>query len=226
MNIIAEILSNINVIFYIIAYLVGAIPFGALIVKIFANKNIMKLGSGSTGATNVYRAFKDIDEKKAKFFAISTLVLDALKGLFVVLVAKFAGLSFETQYLIAILSIIGHCYSPFLGFQGGKGVSTAMGSVILLIPIECCLGLLVWYVVGRVFNISSLSSLLGVLSGIILTFIVPNIAPLPESINIISQIDSHSPLIIIAIIIINTHLDNIKRLIKREEGKFNQQSTQ
>ncbi|MWV61082.1 glycerol-3-phosphate 1-O-acyltransferase PlsY [Helicobacter saguini] len=213
-------LTNPNVLFYIIAYFVGAIPFGAIIVKVFAKKNVLEIGSKSTGATNVYRAFADISPKKARFFSISTLILDACKGMFVVLAAKCVGLSYETQYTIAILAILGHCYSPFLRFNGGKGVATAIGSVILLIPIEGTCGLLVWAIVGKVFKVSSLSSLLGVLSGILLTFIVPNVFALPPSIDVNVQIHTHTPLVLIGLIILNTHTENIKRLIKREEKSY------
>lgn len=215
-----EILSNINIIFYICAYLIGSIPIGAIIVKIFANKNLLTIGSKSTGATNVYRAFADISIKKAKLFSLITLIIDALKGFAVVLAAKIMGLSFETQYAVAILAIVGHCYSPFLGFQGGKGVSTAIGSVILLIPIEGILGLIVWGVVGKLFKISSLSSLLGVLSGIILTFIIPTIFTLPMQIDINQQIGTHIPVIIIGMLIINTHSENIKRLLSKKEEQI------
>ncbi len=211
---------NPNILFYICAYLIGSIPFGALLVKIFAQKNILQIGSKSTGATNVYRAFAAISPQKAKFFSLLTLVLDALKGLLVVLCAKLMGLSFETQYAIAILAILGHCYSPFLGFNGGKGVATAIGSVLLLIPIEGVCGLVVWAIVGKVFKISSLSSLLGVLSGIILTFIVPNLFHLHPSIDINAQIGTHVPVVLIGVIIINTHWENIKRLIKKQEQQI------
>lgn len=212
--------TNPNILLYICAYLIGSIPFGALLVKIFAKQNILEIGSKSTGATNVYRAFAAISPQKAKFFSLLTLLLDAFKGLFVVLVAKIMGLSFETQYAIAILAILGHCYSPFLGFNGGKGVATAIGSVLLLIPVEGVCGLIVWGIVGKVFKISSLSSLLGVLSGIVLTFVIPNIFSLPESININTQIGTHVPVVLIGIIIINTHWENIKRLALKQEQQF------
>lgn len=212
--------TNPNILLYICAYLIGSIPFGALLVKIFAKQNILEIGSKSTGATNVYRAFAAISPQKAKFFSLLTLLLDAFKGLFVVLIAKIMGLSFETQYAIAILAILGHCYSPFLGFNGGKGVATAIGSVLLLIPVEGVCGLIVWGIVGKVFKISSLSSLLGVLSGIVLTFVIPNIFNLPESININAQIGTHAPVVLIGIIIINTHWENIKRLVLKQEQQF------
>ena len=215
-----EILSNyINVVFYVVAFLVGGIPFGVLLTKIFYKIDLQKVGSGSIGATNVYRALKDKDPKNAKVFSLLTLILDAIKGMLVVLAAKICGLTYGAQWMIAILAIIGHCYSPYLGFKGGKGVSTAIGSVILLIPIEGALGLIVWWIVGKVFRVSSLSSLLGVLSGIALTFVVPYTLPIPDSINVIAQIHSHVPLIIIGIIILYTHIPNIMRLFKGQESK-------
>lgn len=218
-NLFLELITNINVIFYILAYLVGGIPFGLVLAKIFGNVDVRKVGSGSIGATNVYRALKDIDPKKAKMVSFTTLILDALKGFIVVLLAKIFGLSYETQWMIAILCVIAHCYSPYLNFRGGKGVSTAIGSVILLMPIEGILGLIVWGVVGKVFKVSSLSSLLGVLSGIGFTFVIPYILPLPHSISIIDEIGTHTPAVVIGMIILYTHIPNIIRLFKGQEKK-------
>lgn len=212
-------LSNINVIFYIIAFMFGGIPFGWLLVKLIYKQDIRQVGSGSIGATNVYRAVKEIDERKAKIFSILTIILDATKGLIVVAFAKTLGLGFSAQWLIALLAILGHCYSPYLGFKGGKGVATAIGSVLLLIPVEGICGLIVWGIVGKVFKISSISSLVGVLSGIILTFVIPYVVPLPDSISIIAQIDTHTPVVLIGLFILYTHIPNIKRLFSGKESK-------
>lgn len=212
-------LSNINVIFYIIAFLFGGIPFGWLLVKLIYKQDIRQVGSGSIGATNVYRAVKELDERKAKMFSILTIILDATKGLIVVAFAKMLGLGFSAQWLIALLAILGHCYSPYLGFKGGKGVATAIGSVLLLIPVEGICGLIVWGIVGKVFKISSISSLVGVLSGIILTFVIPYVVPLPDSISIIAQIDTHTPVVLIGLFILYTHIPNIKRLFSGKESK-------
>lgn len=214
-----EVLSNANVVFYIIAFFFGGIPFGWLLLKALYKIDIRSIGSGSIGATNVYRALKDVAPKNAKLLSILTIILDATKGLIVVLVAKIYGLDYSAQWLIAILAILGHCYSPYLGFKGGKGVATTIGSVILLIPIEGALGLVVWAVVGKVFKISSISSLLGVLSGIGLTFVIPYVFDVPDSISVVKQIDSHIPLVLIGLFIIYTHIPNIKRLISGQEGK-------
>ena len=136
-----------------------------------------------------------------------------------VALAKAVGLSYETQWAIALLAIIGHCYSPYLGFKGGKGVATAIGSVLLLIPVEGICGLIVWGIVGKVFKISSLSSLIGALSGIVLTFVIPYILPLPDSISIVAQIHTHTPVVLIGLFILYTHIPNIKRLFSGQEGK-------
>ena len=212
-------LSNINVIFYIIAFMFGGIPFGWLLVKLIYKQDIRQVGSGSIGATNVYRAVKELDERKAKIFSILTIILDATKGLIVVAFAKMLGLGFSAQWLIALLAILGHCYSPYLGFKGGKGVATAIGSVLLLIPVEGVCGLIVWGIVGKVFKISSISSLIGVLSGIIFTFIIPYVVPLPDSISIIAQIGTHTPVVLIGLFILYTHIPNIKRLFSGKESK-------
>lgn len=211
-------LSNINVIFYLLAYLIGAIPFGYIIVRWGYKIDLLNIGSGSIGATNVYRALKDITPR-AKYLSILTILLDSTKGLLVVLVAKIMGLSFETQWAIAILAVLGHCFSPYLGFNGGKGVATTIGSVILLVPFEGSLGLLAWFIVGKVFKVSSLSSLIGVSVGILTTFITPYIG-LPSNISIMAQVGTHTPLVILLILIIYTHIPNIMRLIRREEGKI------
>ena len=214
-----EIVSNTNIIFYLLAYVIGGIPFGLLLVRMLYKIDIRTIGSGSIGATNVYRAIKELNPQVAKTLAICTIILDACKGMIIVALAKAFGLSFSVQLSIALLSILGHCYSPFLGFKGGKGVATAIGSVILLIPIEGIFGLLVWGVVGKVFKISSLSSLLGVLSGIVLTFVLPYVLPLPDSINILTQVGTHTPVVLIGLLILYTHIPNIKKLLSKQESK-------
>lgn len=211
-----DLLTNINIIFYIIAYLIGAIPFGYLIVKWFYKIDILNTGSGSIGATNVYRVLKD-KTKNAKKISILTIILDSAKGLIIILVAKLCGLSYETQWAIAILSVLGHCYSPYLKFNGGKGVSTTIGAVILLIPIESIIGLTIWLIVGKIFKVSSISSLIGVIIGILCTFVIP---PLYPSISITEQIGTRAPIIILLVLIIYTHIPNIIRLVKKEESKL------
>ena len=105
-------------IWYLIAYLAGGIPFGYLIAKYFAGINIKEHGSGNIGATNVLRVLKEIDAKKAKKLAAITLFLDAFKGAFVLILAKMLDVCEATHWAIAVIAVIGHCFSPFLKFEG------------------------------------------------------------------------------------------------------------
>jgi len=202
--------TNPNVLFYLIAYLVGGIPFGYILAKIFANVDIKQEGSKSIGATNVLRVVKQKDEKLAKKLAIATVVFDALKGAVLVLIAKVLGFPVAVQWLIGIMVVLGHCYSPFLKFEGGKGVATGMGVLLVLLPIETLIGIIVWAVVGKTTKISSLASLSGLAAVIVASFIIH-----PE----LPEVKSHAPLLLLAFIIVYKHLPNIYRLITGQEGK-------
>ncbi|TLD82855.1 glycerol-3-phosphate 1-O-acyltransferase PlsY [Helicobacter sp. MIT 11-5569] len=207
---IIDFFTSINGIFYTLAYFVGGIPFGLLYGKFFGGINIREIGSGSIGATNVLRALKTQNPKLAKKIAILTMLSDALKGVVVIGIAKLVGLSFEAQWMMAFLAVVGHCFSPFLKFEGGKGVATTVGVVAVFLPIEAILGLIVWFLVGKFLKISSLASLLGLLVGIGSSFIIH-----PE----IPHITTHTPLVLIAFIVIYKHIPNIVRLIQRKEQK-------
>jgi glycerol-3-phosphate acyltransferase PlsY len=120
----------------IIAYLLGSIPFGYLIVRRKLGDDIRQTGSGGTGATNVSR-------RAGKTAGVITLVLDALKGSLAVLLAR--GLSPDVHWIIAaaaIAAIIGHMFPVWLGFRGGKGVATGVGVFLILAPIALlCAGI-------------------------------------------------------------------------------------
>ncbi|MDP1784060.1 MAG: glycerol-3-phosphate acyltransferase, partial [Sulfuricurvum sp.] len=122
-----EFLFNQNVQFYLLAYALGGIPFGLILAKIFAGVNVKESGSGSIGATNVLRVVKETNPSLAKKLGAATLALDALKGIAIVLAAKYVGMSDSVVWLVAVLAVIGHCFSPYLWFEGGKGVATGMG---------------------------------------------------------------------------------------------------
>ncbi|SFV74726.1 Acyl-phosphate:glycerol-3-phosphate O-acyltransferase PlsY [hydrothermal vent metagenome] len=201
-----DFLLNTNVQFFIIAYLVGGIPFGLLLAKKFAGVDIKKQGSGGIGATNVLRVVKETNPSLAKKLGIATLVLDALKGIFVLVVAHFVGVSEATLWGIAVLAVIGHCFSPFLNFEGGKGVATGMGVMAFMLPIETIIALIAWGVSAKTLKISSVSSLLGVITLLLASFLIhPNMA--------------HAPVVFITIILFYKHIPNIIRLIKGEEKK-------
>jgi len=138
-----------NLLFYLTAYLLGGVPFGYLLAKHYAGIWLREYGSGNIGATNVLRVLKEHKPEIAKKLGAITLAFDALKGAIVILVAKMLGMSAETQYAIAVFAVIGHCFSPFLKFEGGKGVATTAGVMLVLLPIEAIIGLVVWGLMAK-----------------------------------------------------------------------------
>ena len=204
-----DFLTNTNILFYIAAYLMGGIPFGLILAKKYAKVNIKESGSKSIGATNVLRVVKQTNPALAKKLGIATVVLDAFKGAIVLLVAIAVGMSPETLWAIAVLAVLGHCYSPFLNLEGGKGVATALGVFIVLVPIPTLIGAFIWGFGAKVLKISSLSSLLGLI-GVVISAVILN-----DQLGIYSN----TPLYFIAFIIIYKHIPNIVRLLRGEEKK-------
>ncbi len=205
-----DLFSNINIQFYIVAYLVGGIPFGLLLAKKFTSIDVRESGSGSIGATNVLRVLKNSNPSLAKKIAIATLLLDAFKGMAVLAVASFMGLSEQTLWMVAILAVIGHCYSPYLKFEGGKGVATGMGVMLFMLPLETVLAVIAWFIAGKILKVSSLSSLIALITLLVSSFIIH-----PE----IHEIRTHAPLFIIAFLIVYKHVPNIMRLFSGKESK-------
>ena len=179
------------------SYLMGSIPFGYLLTKIFLKKDIRDIGSGNIGATNALRTGN-------KLIGYSTLTLDVLKAALPVIFIKFN----YTEYIfVSSLSVfIGHVFPLWLKFKGGKGVATYVG---ILFCINILFGLLfisTWIILYFIFKYSSLSSLLAALSipAYILFFLSGQ--------NIIF-------FLIMFILIFYTHKENVKRLINKEESK-------
>lgn len=203
-----EFFSNINNLFFIIAYFIGGVPFGLILAKLFAKVDIKNSGSKSIGATNVLRVVKEKDPILAKKLAIATIFLDAFKGFAVLSVAKFMGLPDATLWAIAILSVVGHCFSPYLMFEGGKGVATGVGVLLFMLPKVTIIALVVWFILGKTLKISSLASL-----GALGTLVIASYVIYPE----IPNIYSHAPIWIIAIIVTYKHMPNIIRLLTGQE---------
>jgi len=201
-----DFLFNTNAQFFIAAYLIGGIPFGLLLARKFAGVDVKASGSGSIGATNVLRVVKETNPSLAKKLGAATLALDAIKGVLVLVIAYFIGLSEATLWGIAVLAVIGHCFSPYLGFEGGKGVATGMGVMMFMLPYETLIALVVWALGAKIIRISSLSSLTALLALIIASFVIhPDMA--------------HAPVLIIGFILFYKHIPNIIRLIKGEEKR-------
>jgi glycerol-3-phosphate acyltransferase PlsY len=202
-----DFLQHLNAQFYLIAYLVGSIPFGLLLAKFFAGVDVKASGSQSIGATNVLRVVKEKNPALAKKLGAATLALDALKGIVVLMIAQYAGVSEATLWGIAVLAVIGHCFSVYLMFEGGKGVATGMGVLLYLLPFETIIALIVWFVSAKTIKISSLSSLIGLGALVIASFVIhPHMA--------------HAPIILIAVILVYKHIPNIIRIIKGEEKRL------
>lgn len=201
---------NLNLTLYLAAYLIAAIPFGYILAKLFAGVDVRKEGSGNIGATNVLRVVKAKAPHLAKKLTIATFVLDAIKGAIVILVAMALGADDHILWTLAVLSVLGHCFSPFLGFEGGKGVATGFGVLLIMLPLEALIAIIVWFVSGKVLKISSLSSLIGLGALLIASYIIHPQIPV---------IDSHAPIWIIAFVIFYKHIPNIIRLFNKEESK-------
>ena len=201
--------TNTNILFFLAAYLIGSIPFGSILAKTFAGVDITSAGSKSIGATNVLRVVKETNPALAKKLGLATVILDALKGTLVLLIAMYYGVSESTLWGIAILAVLGHCYSIYLGLEGGKGVATGLGVYLVLIPIPTIIGAVVWIVCAKFLKISSLSSLIG-LVGVIVSASFMNDG---------LHVGSNVPMYIIAFIIFYKHIPNIVRVIKGEEKR-------
>ncbi|TXE84423.1 glycerol-3-phosphate 1-O-acyltransferase PlsY [Campylobacter peloridis] len=199
-----------NIIIYLLAYLIGGIPFGFLLAKFFANTDIKKLGSKSIGATNVLRVIKEVNPKLAKKLAIATIILDAAKGIIPILIAKNLSYDENILWTMAVLAVFGHCFSPYLKFEGGKGIATGAGVLAVFLPLEILCALLIWFVVGKIFKISSLASLCALATLILTSFIFHYDMPV---------INTHAPIFIIAFIVVYKHIPNILRIIGKQECK-------
>ena len=181
----------------IISYLMGSIPFGFILTKIFLKKDIREIGSGNIGATNALRTGN-------KTIGYSTLVLDILKAITPIIYVKIFYQDF--LYIASLCAFLGHVFPIWLKFKGGKGVATYIG---ILLSINYILGIvfgLSWLIVFFISKYSSLGSILS--SMVIPIFIFLN-----------SSYDNEYFFIIMFVLILYTHRENVKRLINKEESK-------
>ncbi|HLB76232.1 MAG TPA: glycerol-3-phosphate 1-O-acyltransferase PlsY [Candidatus Dormibacteraeota bacterium] len=144
------------------AYLLGSVPSGWLVMKVYRNQDVRKLGSGNIGAANVFRA-----GGPGAFAA--TLIADGLKGFIPVMLGIAFGLGDQeiALALIGLAAVMGHTWSLYLGFRGGKGVATSGGVLLALAPVALVLALVSWFLVVRLTRLASLSSLIAVAVGFV-----------------------------------------------------------
>jgi glycerol-3-phosphate acyltransferase PlsY len=199
----------------LVAYLIGSIPFGYLIVRMTGRGDVRETGSGGTGATNVSR-------RAGKVAGLLTLVLDAAKGAFAVLVAGVAlsgqRATINVRWVVAaaaIAAIAGHIFPVWLKFRGGKGVATAAGALFMVAPFALLCAGLVFVIVVALTRYVSLGSLAAAV-------LIPFFLWLQKWF-LQPAADIRPPLtaaVIAALLIIFAHRGNIARLVNRTEPKF------
>ena len=196
--------------FSFLGYLIGSVPFGLILTKMSGLGDIRNIGSGNIGATNVLRTGN-------KKIALFTLILDGSKGalalfLLTSLLTKasiFNIYNFELiMSVVAICSVLGHCFPIWLNFKGGKGVATGFGTILFINLLVGITALLIWFLIAKLFKISSMSALVSY-------FLIP----------FLMAFNSVENYFIIASVFISSicwfqHRENIKRLLNRTEPKI------
>ena len=152
--------------------LLGSVPFGFVLAKYFLGINLKAMGSGNIGATNASRA-------GGIRFGAAVLVLDALKGFAGPSIAHALGLSDLWVATAGFAAVIGHCYTPFLGGSGGKGVATGLGVIVAFEPWLGGLGVLIYAVVLAVFRTSAIGSLVATASCVMIAWVSSDFADRP-----------------------------------------------
>lgn len=185
-----------------LAYFLGSIANGIIVGKKLKGIDIREHGSKNTGATNAWRVL-------GRNIGILVLILDALKGFLPVYISMLLKLPEHYVVTVGIVAILGHTFSMFLKFKGGKGVATSMGVFIALAPKTVLITFTVFVIIVSITKYISLGSIVVAIIFPLITFLV----------------DKKSPLVVgftalIGLFVIYKHKTNIKRLIKGEENKF------
>ena len=188
------------------SYLLGAAPWGVILGRLFAGTDIRGQGSGSTGTTNAYRVLG------AKF-SVAVLILDFVKGMLPVLVAGWLGAGDWVVAAAGVAAVVGHCWSPFIGFSGGKGVATGGGAVFALIPWLWFALMVAILLLTKYMSVASLAvSLICAIAAIALS--ATGESPWPGT----------AAVIVIVAIIVYRHRANIARLRTGTELKLSRRS--
>ncbi len=186
-----------------LAFLLGSLPTGLLIAKV-RGVNLKEVGSGNIGATNVLRT-------TGKWPALLTLIGDSAKGMVAVVIARHyaAGIFFEG--VVGLCAVLGHNFSLFLKFRGGKGVATSLGVLTIYSPQTGLITIIIWLMTVLITRYSSLAALV-------------SFALLPLSVSILDSREKVPVLLMMTLLIFVRHKDNILRLIKGTEPKIGAQA--
>ena len=189
---------------FLVGYLFGSFPSGLVLIKLFCGIDIREYGSKNIGTTNVFRTV-------GASMAAIVLVCDALKGILAVLLVRtLFATSIELELVTAMGALLGHNYSIFLGFKGGRGVATGLGLIILFMPDVCIFTFTVWFVIVYLTRYVSLASVFA-------AFVTPIIAYLRDY-----PIELVTFAFLAGLFVIVRHFENIKRLLAGTESKIKQ----
>ena len=213
-----------------VAYLLGSIPFGYILVKIFRGEDIRLSGSGNIGATNVARS-------GAKVLGILTLLLDALKGYVAVLHGAHAAhhdlqngnialrhpdLVSHMMAVAALAAVVGHIFPVWLKFKGGKGVATALGVFIPLFPKALLVALVIFIISVAISRYVSLGSILATISFPIAACFLEDAAHLNQDRSWGIDWATILPICVTSLLVVAKHHQNIRRLLSGNENRLGQ----
>lgn len=187
----------------LLAYLLGSVPFGLVMARVFGLGDIRAIGSGNIGATNVLRTGN-------RLAAFLTLIGDAGKGGIAVLLAR-ALLAEDAAQLAGLFAFLGHCFPVFLGFKGGKGVATFLGTLLALFWPAGIVACLTWAVTAAITRISSLSALVAAVLA-------------PVWISLLGMPQAALVTALLAVLVVIRHKTNIGRLMRGEEPRIGSKS--
>ncbi len=192
-------------------YLLGALPFGYIVARAHG-VDIFKEGSGNPGATNVKRVLGEKFGAKGKRAGNFVFVLDALKGAVATGWPLLPWIDTPHQDVLALIGVVaavlGHSFSVFTRFKGGKGVATAAGGLVVLIPVACLIGAATWVLTFFTTRYVSLGSILGAVAVIVSVWLLPY----SVAVAVVATV--------LAAVVILRHHSNIRRLLAGTEPRF------
>jgi acyl phosphate:glycerol-3-phosphate acyltransferase len=184
----------------IICYLIGSLSSATILSKILNTPDPRKEGSGNAGATNVLRT-------AGKKIAAYTVIGDAAKGIIALIIARILGIHGAALALLLLIVVLGHIFPVFFKFKGGKGVATALGSMLVLNPIIAFASIIVWVVIAYITRYASLASIIAIIANVVFSIAF-------------GYTDIAFPLLLTAILIVWKHKANIERLMAGKESKI------
>ncbi len=204
----------VSVVYYplvaLAGYLLGAVPFGWIAGRLVKGIDIRQYGSGRVGATNTLRTL-------GWQISIFVFTADLLKGLAPVLVVRSFLHDPLAESVVALAAMLGHCWSPYIGFYGGRGVTTSLGGLFAFHPLAAATGLAVTGIPVGLTRLVSLGSLLGTTTSLVIVLVLAYLQQLPTALLVFT--------IGAAGVIFFQHRDNLGRLLKGSERRLGEQAT-